>query len=63
MQPRRPIMFCIHGGAFLIGSGRWPWYDGREFVRRGDVVLVTINYRLGVLGFLDLSESGERSTR
>jgi len=55
---RRPVMVCIHGGAFLIGSGRWPWYDGREFVRRGDVVLVMINYRLGTLGFLDLSEIG-----
>ena len=55
---RCPVMVCIHGGAFLIGSGRWPWYDGKELVRRGDVVLVTINYRLGVLGFLDLSELG-----
>ncbi len=54
---RRPVMVCIHGGAFLIGSGRWPWYDGGEFVRRGDVVLVTINYRLGALGFLDLTET------
>jgi para-nitrobenzyl esterase len=55
---RRPVMVWIHGGAFLIGSGRWPWYDGRKFCRRGDIVLVTINYRLGALGFLDLSEIG-----
>ncbi len=55
---KRPVMVCIHGGAFLIGSGRWPWYDGREFVRRGDIVLITINYRLGAFGFLDLSEIG-----
>jgi para-nitrobenzyl esterase len=54
-------MVCIHGGAFLIGSGRWPWYDGRALVRRGDVVLVTLNYRLGALGFLDLSELGGES--
>ncbi|HZW32853.1 MAG TPA: carboxylesterase/lipase family protein [Isosphaeraceae bacterium] len=60
---RRPVMVCIHGGAFLIGSGRWPWYDGRALIRRGDVVLVTINYRLGAFGFLDLSEiPGEEST-
>jgi para-nitrobenzyl esterase len=56
---RRPVMVCIHGGAFVIGAGRWPWYDGRRLVRRGDVVLVTINYRLGALGFLDLSEIGD----
>jgi para-nitrobenzyl esterase len=55
---KRPVMVCIHGGAFLIGSGRWPWYEGSELVRRGDVVLVTINYRLGALGFLDLSVIG-----
>lgn len=55
---RRPVMVGIHGGAFVIGSGRWPWYDGRAFARRGDVVLVTFNYRLGALGFLDLSEVG-----
>ena len=55
---KRPVMVCIHGGAFLIGSGRWPWYDGREFILRGDIVLITINYRLGAFGFLDLSENG-----
>ncbi len=53
---RRPVMVWIHGGAFLTGSGKRAWYDGRSLVRRGDIVLVTINYRLGVLGFLDLSE-------
>lgn len=61
---RRPVMVCIHGGAFVIGSGRWPWYDGYELVKRGDVVLVTINYRLGAFGFLDLSAiGGEPYTR
>jgi para-nitrobenzyl esterase len=55
---RRPVMVWIHGGAFLTGSGQRAWYDGRSLVSRGDVVLVTINYRLGVLGFLDLSEVG-----
>jgi para-nitrobenzyl esterase len=54
-------MVCIHGGAFLIGSGRWRWYDGRALVRRGDVVVVTLNYRLGAMGFLDLSELGGES--
>jgi para-nitrobenzyl esterase len=57
---RRPVMVYIHGGAFIIGSGRWGWYEGRRLVERGDVVLVTINYRLGVFGFLNLSERGGR---
>ncbi|MDX2038326.1 MAG: carboxylesterase/lipase family protein [Isosphaeraceae bacterium] len=55
----RPVMVWIHGGAFVIGSGKWPWYEGCNLAQRGDVVLVTINYRLGALGFLDLSELGD----
>src|SRR6185295_9299149 len=50
----------IHGGAFVLGAGSQLLYDGRALARRGDVVLVTINYRLGALGFLDLgAKSGE----
>ncbi|WP_374397465.1 carboxylesterase/lipase family protein [Sphingopyxis sp.] len=45
-----PVMLWIHGGANLFGSGSEPYYDGSAFARRG-VVLVTINYRLGHLGF------------
>jgi para-nitrobenzyl esterase len=56
---RRPVMVYIHGGAYIIGSGRWGWYEGCRLVERGDVVLVTINYRLGAFGFLDLSELGD----
>lgn len=48
---KRPTMVWIHGGAFIGGSGTTPWYDGTSFAIRGDVVVVTINYRLGVLGF------------
>ena len=48
---KRPVMVWIHGGAFIGGSGTTPWYDGTAFVTQGDVVVVTINYRLGVLGF------------
>ena len=51
---RRPVMVWIHGGAFIFGSGSSPLYDGAPFVDGGDVVLVTINYRLGAFGFLDL---------
>jgi para-nitrobenzyl esterase len=52
----RPVMVWIHGGAFQFGSGSTPWYDGSRFVRHGEVVVVTINYRLGPLGFLYLDE-------
>jgi para-nitrobenzyl esterase len=51
---RRPVMVWIHGGAFVNGTGAMPWYDGANFIRHGDVVVVSINYRLGVLGWLEL---------
>ena len=53
-----PVMVWIHGGAFLTGSGSTPWYDGTAFASRGDVVVVTLNYRLGALGFLHLADLG-----
>ncbi|NNL66080.1 MAG: carboxylesterase/lipase family protein, partial [Myxococcales bacterium] len=53
---RRPVLFWIHGGAFVLGSGSQTIYDGDRLARRGDVVVVTINYRLGALGFLHLAE-------
>jgi para-nitrobenzyl esterase len=46
-----PVMVCIHGGGFVIGSGGAPAFDGTSFARDG-VVLVTVNYRLGAEGFL-----------
>ena len=52
----RPVMVWIHGGAFTIGSARTPWYNGQRLSERGDAVVVTINYRLGVLGFLHIDE-------
>jgi para-nitrobenzyl esterase len=48
---KRPVMVWIHGGAFTGGSGTVPLYDGEEMAKKG-VVFVTINYRLGVFGFL-----------
>lgn len=50
----RPVMVWIHGGAFVNGSGSTPIYSGRRFAEHGDVVVVTINYRLGAFGFLHL---------
>jgi carboxylesterase type B len=51
-RARRPVLVWIHGGAFVLGSGSQTLYDGSALARRGDVVVVTINYRLGALGFL-----------
>jgi len=55
---KRPIMVWLHGGGFTSGSGSLPWYDGGALARRGDVVVVTANYRLGALGFLHLGDLG-----
>ncbi|MFX1346017.1 MAG: carboxylesterase/lipase family protein [Promethearchaeota archaeon] len=49
---KRPVMLWIHGGAFITGGGAWELYNGLALAKRGDVVVVTINYRLGALGFL-----------
>jgi para-nitrobenzyl esterase len=48
-----PVLVYIHGGAFVAGTGSAPVYDGSAFAREG-AVLVTVNYRLGVEGFLPL---------
>jgi para-nitrobenzyl esterase len=52
-----PVFVWIHGGAFVYGSGAVPVYDGTAFARDG-VVCVTINYRLGVDGFLQFADDG-----
>jgi para-nitrobenzyl esterase len=53
----RTVMFWIHGGAFTAGTGNG--YVGTQLAAQGDVVVVSINYRLGLMGFLDLSGYGE----
>jgi para-nitrobenzyl esterase len=55
---RRPVMLWCHGGAFTSGSGSAPLYDGSNLARRGDVVVVTINHRLGALGYTYLRHAG-----
>ncbi len=55
-RQRRPVLVWIHGGAFIMGSGTPPIYDGSFLAKTGDVVVVTINYRLGALGFLNACE-------
>ncbi len=58
---KRPVIVYIHGGAFRRGEGSSPLYAGTRLVPRGDLVLVTLNYRLGALGFMDLSSVGGAS--
>ena len=53
----RPVMVWFHGGGQTIGSGNMPIYDGSNLARVGDTVVVTVNHRLGVLGYLSLTES------
>jgi para-nitrobenzyl esterase len=57
-QAKRPVMVWFHGGYFSAGSGSSRLYDGTRLCRRGDVVVVTVNHRLNVFGFLDVSEIG-----
>ncbi|MFH5927541.1 carboxylesterase/lipase family protein [Roseomonas xinghualingensis] len=52
LEGRRPVMVWIHGGAWRTGEGVAAGNDGTALARLGDVVVVTVNYRLGALGFL-----------
>ena len=56
---RRPVMVWLHGGGFASGSGHeMRVYDGENLARRGDVVVVSLNHRVGVAGFLNLASTG-----
>jgi len=55
---KRPVFFWIHGGGYRTGQGAIPWYNGRKFAFDGDIVVVSINYRMGALGFAELSRFG-----
>jgi len=52
---RRPVLVWLHGGAYLMGAGSQAVYDGARLAALADAVVVTVNHRLGVLGFMDLS--------
>lgn len=52
----RPVMVYLHGGGFVIGSASEPQCDGTSFATQHDMVVVTCNYRLGLLGFLYLGD-------
>ena len=53
---RRPVMVYIHGGGFVTGGGGGPVLDGSNLARFGDVVVVTLNHRIGLLGYTNLSQ-------
>lgn len=53
---RCPVLVWIHGGAFVMGAGSQPLYNGTSFCREHDLVVVTLNYRLGLLGLLYLGD-------
>jgi len=54
-----PVLVWLHGGGLSTGSASWPLYDFTNLVRRDRVVMIGINHRLGVLGFLHLSQFGD----
>ena len=58
---KRPVMVWLHGGGYSAGSSQeLPSYDGENLSRTGDVVLVSVNHRLNILGFLDLADYGDK---
>ena len=57
---KRPVMVWLHGGGYAMGaSSELPFYDGTNLAKK-DVVLVSINHRLNILGYMDLSDFGEK---
>ncbi|NIK00630.1 carboxylesterase/lipase family protein [Xanthomonas cannabis] len=58
---KRPVLFYIHGGGYTTGSGSDPLYDGVRLCTRGDVVVVTVNHRLNLFGYLSLAQLGDAS--
>ena len=57
----RPVMVWLHGGGFSDGSGNWLLYDGTNLAQKEDVVVVAVNHRLNLFGFLHLAElEGEK---
>ena len=55
---KRPVLVWIHGGGNTVGAGSQPRVNGERLARLGDVVVVTVNYRLGAFGFLHAPELG-----
>jgi para-nitrobenzyl esterase len=55
---KRPVMVSMHGGGFGTSSAGWSWYDGTALAAKHDVVVVTVNHRLNVFGYLHLGDIG-----
>jgi para-nitrobenzyl esterase len=55
---KRTVLFWCHGGAWASDSGSWPWINGENLARRGDVVVVTSNHRINLFGFCHLGDIG-----
>jgi len=56
---KRPVMFWLHGGGFAAGSDGRSWFDGSRLARKHDVVVVGINHRLNIFGYLYLAPFGD----
>lgn len=56
-EARRPVLVGLHGGGWTTGSANGPMYDGAQLSLAGDVVVVTVNHRLGALGYLELPDT------
>ena len=59
---RRPVMVWFHGGGYAFGSGSSPLFDGTALASQGDVVVITVNHRLGPLGYLHLGDVSDDPT-
>jgi para-nitrobenzyl esterase len=57
---KRPVMVWLHGGGFHVGASNDPMTYGEALAKKGDIVFVSVNHRLNILGFLDLSACGEK---
>ncbi|PHQ30328.1 carboxylesterase/lipase family protein [Leeuwenhoekiella nanhaiensis] len=56
---KRPVMVWLHGGGFFVGASNDPMTYGEALAKKGDIVVVSVNHRLNILGFLDLSAYGD----
>jgi len=57
---KRSVMLWLHGGGFHVGASNDPMTYGEALAKKGDIVFVSVNHRLNILGFLDLSACGEK---
>ncbi|MDX9809252.1 MAG: carboxylesterase family protein [Sphaerochaetaceae bacterium] len=61
-EKKRPVLFFIHGGAFSHGAGSESYYRGEYLAKTWDIVVVTVNYRMGIFGCLDFSTVSDEFT-